>query len=127
MKIVFLLVIVIAGTDEASDPALLFESVFDCNRFALWTERQATSTGRMNPSDQYDITAYCVPKSVPSDTMIILKSGRTDATKAGPTAAGASNVKSLINNKLVPQVVTLLMQCYGKLTSGITFTRKNPL
>ena len=96
MKIVFLLVIVIAGTDEASDPALLFESVFDCNRFALWTERQATSTGRMNPSDQYDITAYCLPKSVPDDTMIILKSGRTDATKAGPTAAGASNVKSLI-------------------------------
>ena len=127
MKIVFLLVIVIQGTDDASDPALLFESVFDCNRFALWTERQATSTGRMNPSDQYDITAYCVPKSVPDDTMIILRGGRADATKSGSSSARDSNVKSLIYKEFVPQVVTLLMQCYGKLTSGITFTRQKPL
>ena len=71
MKIVFLLIIVIAGSDQDSDPRLLFADAFDCNRFALYTERQAVSASRMNKGTQTDVTAYCVPRVVPQNTMVI--------------------------------------------------------
>ena len=71
MKIAFLLIIVIAGSDQGSDPRLLFEDSFDCNRFALYTERQAVSASRMNKGTQTNVTAYCVPRVVPEKTMVI--------------------------------------------------------
>jgi len=61
VKMLFLLVVVIEGSDADSDPRMLFESAFDCNRYALYTERQATSQDRMNTEPQKNITAYCKP------------------------------------------------------------------
>ena len=78
MKIVFLLIVVIAGKTEPGDE-LLFEDVFDCNKFALWTERQATSATRMNWEYQRDVTAYCLPKVVDNERMTIPSSHRTGA------------------------------------------------
>ena len=71
MKMLFLLVIVIEGSDADSDPRLLFESAFDCNRYALYTERQATSKDRMNTGPQQNITAYCKPVVRPKNTLAI--------------------------------------------------------
>ena len=73
MKMVFLLIVVIAGSDEDSDPRWLFDSLFTCNRYASWIERQATSADRMNPERQHLVTAYCVPRMVPIDTPVIWK------------------------------------------------------
>ena len=70
-KVVFLLIVVINGSSEDSDERLLFENVFDCNRFALYVERQATSPRRMNSCSQHKVTAYCMPKVVPDDTEVI--------------------------------------------------------
>ena len=73
MKMVFLLIVVIAGSDEDSDPRWLFDSLFTCNRYAAWIERQATAPDRMNPDRQHLVTAYCVPRMVPNDTPVIWK------------------------------------------------------
>ena len=71
MKMVFLLIVVIAGTDSGSDPRWLFESLFTCNQYAYWIERQATSPRHMNPQRQQLVTAYCVPRMVADDTPVI--------------------------------------------------------
>ena len=72
MKMLFLLVVVIEGSDAESDPRMLFESAFDCNRYALYTERQATSQDSMNTTPQQNITAYCKP---------VVRSEKTPAIK----------------------------------------------
>ena len=68
---VFLLIVVIAGSDEDSDPRWLFESLFTCSQYARWIERQATSPDRMNPERQHLVTAYCVPRLVPNDAPVL--------------------------------------------------------
>ena len=80
---VFLLIVVIAGSSSDSDPRWLFESLFTCSSYALWIERQATSPRDMNPQRQHLVTAYCVPRMVPNDTPVIRDTALARAPGAG--------------------------------------------
>ena len=83
MKMVFLLIGVIAGSDADSDPRWLFESLFTCSSYGLWIERQSTSPRHMNPQRQHLVTAYCVPRMVPNDTPVIRDTALARALGAG--------------------------------------------
>lgn len=69
MVLAFLLVVMIDGV-LSSTPDMLFQSVYECNKYA-----SAIETGEVGPNKrtykwQENIAAYCVPKMVNNDTSL---------------------------------------------------------
>ena len=69
MVLAFLLVVMINGV-LSSTPDMLFQSVYECNKYA-----SAIETGEVGPNKrtykwQENISAYCVPKMVNNDTSL---------------------------------------------------------
>ena len=69
MVLAFLLVVMINGV-LSSTPDMLFQSVYECNKYA-----SAIETGEVGPNKrtykwQENIAAYCVPKMVNNDTSL---------------------------------------------------------
>jgi len=67
MVLAFLLVVMIDGV-LSSTPDMLFQSVYECNKYA-----SAIETGEVGPNKrtykwQENIAAYCLPKMVTKDT-----------------------------------------------------------
>ena len=69
MNIAFLLIVLVNG-EIMSDNRMLFSSIYRCNEFAL-----AIEEGRMGPRNKRykknkNVTAYCVPRTVPRETLL---------------------------------------------------------
>lgn len=69
MVLAFLLVVMVDGV-LSSTPDMLFQSVYECNKYA-----SAIETGEVGPDKrtykwQENIVAYCVPKMVDNNTLL---------------------------------------------------------
>jgi len=69
MLMAFLLMVVVDGA-TVSTPDMLFENVYECNKFANAIERGELGPNQRPYKWQENITAYCVPKMVRGDTFL---------------------------------------------------------
>ena len=69
MILAFLLIVIVEGEQLPNSSNWLFANAITCNRAAYYVESGATSPEQRRGS-QKGISAYCVPKSVSSNTKL---------------------------------------------------------
>lgn len=69
MLMAFLLVVIVDGT-TVSTPDMLFENIYECNKFARAIERGELGPNQRPYKWQENISAYCVPKMIKKNTFL---------------------------------------------------------
>ena len=69
MTMAFLLVVIVDGA-TVSTPDMLFENVYECNKFANAIERGELGPNQRPYKWQENISAHCVPKMVREGTFL---------------------------------------------------------
>tara|TARA_Y100000385_G_C12861401_1_gene537407 strand:+ start:565 stop:783 length:219 start_codon:yes stop_codon:yes gene_type:complete len=69
MIMAFLLVVIVDGA-TVSTPDMLFENVYECNKFANAIERGELGPNQRPYKWQENISAHCVPKMVREGTFL---------------------------------------------------------
>lgn len=69
MVLAFLLVVVVSG-ETVSDDRMLFRNIYRCNQFALAIEQGKIGPRNRRYITQQNVTAYCVPRMVPENTLL---------------------------------------------------------
>jgi len=69
MIMAFLLTVIVDGV-TVSTPDMLFEDVYECNKFANAIERGELGPNQRPYKWQENITAHCVPKMVRENTFL---------------------------------------------------------
>tara|TARA_R100000315_G_C5211298_1_gene125561 strand:- start:828 stop:1037 length:210 start_codon:yes stop_codon:yes gene_type:complete len=64
------LLVVIVNNEVISDDTMLFKDVYRCNKFARAIEKGQTRPDEYIYYDQKNISAYCIPRMVESDTTL---------------------------------------------------------
>ena len=75
MIIAFLLVVLVNG-EVVTDDQMLFQSVYRCNEFSAAIEEGRLSINNKKYRTNKNITAYCVPKTVPKKTLLFINTMR---------------------------------------------------